>query len=112
MSKLIYLAAATLVITACGGGGSTSGDKKALLKQCSAEGESQEVCECTVNAMADNLSPKLFSKVAEAAEAGDTDAMDSLSSMEQMEFMKAMPALATCMSPELGNIMDELKDGN
>lgn len=112
MKKIVYFTAAALFVTACGGAGGTSGKKAALMKQCEAEGESQAMCECTVNAMADNLSPELFAKVADAAEAGNTDAMDSLSPSEQMEFMKVIPALATCASPEIEKALEGLNGEN
>lgn len=108
MNKTIYLPAVAIIITACTSMRAGSDPKATLMAQCESDRETAH-CECTVNAMADNLSSEAVNAIANALEAGNTNFANALSTTDRMEFTKVLPLLFACPSPEPEKATDELQ---
>ncbi|MEO0981154.1 MAG: hypothetical protein AAFX03_00715 [Pseudomonadota bacterium] len=93
--RLWIAGACFAALAACGGGG---GGKAELVKACTDDGESAEMCNCMADAAEENLKPATFQKLVQAAKEGDPDSiMSDLTPEEQGEFMTfAMQAGLTC----------------
>jgi len=103
MKKLILAASFAALLSACG---SSDDGRQALIDSCMSEGNgaTQEMCECTADAMKDGLKDGTYDKLVAAAKAGKTDPeemMGDFSEAEQMEFMGAAMGMMKCIPPDL-----------
>ncbi len=93
--------ACVLALAGCGG---SSGGKAELVRNCVAEGESRETCQCVADAAEKSLDDKTFASLVKASRGGGDDmqaamdkAMEGMSETDKMAVgMSLMTAVMGC----------------
>lgn len=85
MARLIFIAAAGLVIAACS---QNEAGKKVITEQCIADGEAIEVCECIAKEADAKLDQGLFDIVVLGAQGADLDTARLISELDPQQQAK------------------------
>lgn len=99
MRKLMAGALAGVMLAGCGSGLGGPSDRDVLAANCVEDGEAEATCSCIADAMAENLSPELLKKTADAVGRNNQDEMTFLTSLsmpEAMEYSKVTSDMLDC----------------